>query len=268
MQGKLTHTSGSSLRVHTYTAPEQGWCVNSHIIELAHELVVIDAQYTLPFASEVVSVASTLQKPLSRLYLTHYHPDHILGAASFDAPIYALDPVAYKIEAAGDRVAREEHEKLGDAIPAKAERPSAIVAPGEETIDGVRFEFLELLHAETEHALMIGLPDEKILITQDLLYDLVHVFVGEKAFDSWKRQLDHVSSLAFERYLPGHGDPGGKDLFAGMKNYLDAAERAYETASTGEAFKQYMLTAFPEFRGRILLEHELRFLFPKKRTNG
>ena len=262
MQGKLSITNGTSLRIHTYTAPEVGWCVNSHIIELSQELIVIDAQYTLSFADEVVSYASTLGKPISRLYLTHYHPDHILGAATFHAPIYALADVARKIEGVGDRVAREEHEKLGDIIPTKAERPEQIVSPGDEIIDGVRFQFLELRHAETEHALMIGLPDEKILITQDLLYDRVHVFIGEKAFDSWNQALDRTVVLPFDHYLPGHGDPGGKELFASMKSYLATAKREHTTASNGEAFKQAMIAAFPDFRVLALLAHELRFLFP------
>jgi glyoxylase-like metal-dependent hydrolase (beta-lactamase superfamily II) len=263
MRGKLNITNGSSLRVHTYTAPEVGWCVNSHIIELSHELIVIDAQYTLFFANEVVSYAATLGKPISRLYLTHYHPDHILGAASFHAPIYALTEVTQKIDAVGDRVAREEHEKLGDVIPMKEERPGKIVSSGEKIIDGVRFQFMELLHAETEDALMIGLPDEKILITQDLLYDRVHVFVGEKAFNLWNEALDRIAALPFNRYLPGHGDPGGKELFAAMKKYLAAAEREHRTASSGEEFKQGMMASFPDFRVQALLAHELRFLFPQ-----
>lgn len=263
MQGKLSITNGSSLRVHTYTAPEAGWYVNSHIVELSHELIVIDAQYTLSFADEVVSHAATLGKPISRLYLTHYHPDHILGAASFRSPIYALAEVAQKIDLVGDRVAREEHEKLGDVIPTRAERPAEIVSPGDEIIGGIRFQFMALLHAETENALMIGLPDEKILITQDLLYDRVHVFVGEKAFDSWNEALDRIVALPFDRYLPGHGEPGGKELFAAMKKYLIAAEREHSTASSGEAFKQSMIASFPDFRVQALLAHELRFLFPK-----
>ena len=262
MLGKLSITNGTSLRVHTYTAPELGWYVNSHTIELPDKLIVIDAQYTLSFANEVVSYASTLRKPISRLYLTHYHPDHILGAAGFHVPIYALVEVARKIEAVGDRVAREEHEKLGDIIPTKAERPERIVSPGDEIIDGVRFQFIELQHAETEHALMIGLPDEKILITQDLLYDRVHVFIGEKAFDSWDEALDRTVALPFDRYLPGHGDPGGKELFASMKSYLSVAKREHTAASNGEAFKQSMFAAFPDFRVQALLAHELRFLFP------
>ena len=63
------------------------------------------------------SYADALGKPISRLYVTHYHPDHLLGAAAFPAPILALAEVKEKIDAVGDRVAREEHEKFPETIP-------------------------------------------------------------------------------------------------------------------------------------------------------
>jgi len=39
--------------------------VNTHIIELPTQLLVVDAQYTLTFASEVVRYAETLEKPIT-----------------------------------------------------------------------------------------------------------------------------------------------------------------------------------------------------------
>jgi glyoxylase-like metal-dependent hydrolase (beta-lactamase superfamily II) len=91
MPGTWTTTRVSPWAIHTFTAPEDGWLVNSHIIELPSQLLVIDAQYTLPFAREVAGYAGRLGKPLTRLYVTHYHPDHPLGAAAFDAPLLALE---------------------------------------------------------------------------------------------------------------------------------------------------------------------------------
>jgi hypothetical protein len=53
MPGTWTVTGSSSSPVHTFTAPEDGWLVTSHIIELPSQLLVVDAQYTLPYAHEV-----------------------------------------------------------------------------------------------------------------------------------------------------------------------------------------------------------------------
>jgi glyoxylase-like metal-dependent hydrolase (beta-lactamase superfamily II) len=85
----VTHTAVAP--IHTFIAPEEGWLVTSHIIELPSQLFVVDAQYALPYARAVARYAEELKKPLTRLYVTHYHPDHLLGAAVFKAPMVALD---------------------------------------------------------------------------------------------------------------------------------------------------------------------------------
>lgn len=265
MLGEMTVTQcGGGVRIHTYAAPEEGWRVNTHVIELPTQIVVVDAQYTLSYAREVADYARGLGKPLTRLYVTHYHPDHLLGAAAFAAPLHALAEVKAKIELVGDRVAKEEHAKLGDVIPERAERPSRIVAPGMEVIEETRFEFLRLSHAETEDALMIGLPDHSVLITQDLIYNSVHVFIGEQAFDSWGAALKTYRALPYGRILPGHGPPGGPELYDAMARYLSSARVALTEASGPADFKQRLISAFPEFTGRALLDHEMRFLFPAR----
>src|SRR5262249_38332680 len=201
--------------------------------------------------------------PIRRLYLSHFHPDHILGASAFSCPAYALGAVAAKIAAVGDRVASEEHEKHGDAVAARAERPDYIVAVGVETIDEIRFEFLHLQHAETADALMVGLPDRGILITQDLLYNGVHVFVGEQAFDGWAAALQTTQALDYDTLLPGHGSPGGPELYGAMLQYLETAHDGYAKSHSGAELKARMVAAFPQYRGQVLLDHQMRFLFPK-----
>ena len=63
MLGKLSLTQNQHLTVHTYTAPDDGWRANSHIIELPSQLLVVDAQYMLPYAREVVSYANNSPNP-------------------------------------------------------------------------------------------------------------------------------------------------------------------------------------------------------------
>ena len=264
MLGEMTLTRCGEVWIHTYTAPEEGWCVNSHIVEAETGLIVVDAQYMLPYAHEVTAYAAGLGKPIKRLYLSHFHPDHILGAWAFSCPIYAIGAVAAKISAVGDRVASEEHEKHGDAIPTRAKQPNHVLEPGLEIIEKTRFEFLHLQHAETADALMVGLPDCSVLITQDLIYNGVHVFVGEQAFDNWAGALQRTQALNYDTLLPGHGSPGGPELYGAMLQYLDAARDAYAKSSSGVELKERMVTAFPRYRGQVLLDHQARFLFPKK----
>lgn len=261
MHGSVTTIHTDGLKVHTYAAPESGWAVNTHIIDLENQLFVIDAQYTLDFAREVVEFAATLNKPITRLYVTHYHPDHLLGAAAFSLPIHGLAEVARKVDEVGDRVAGEERAKVGNSVPDHAERISEIVREGEEKVDGTLLRYIALRHAETADALMIALPEHDILITQDLLYHQVHVFVGELAFESWRVALSTYSALNFGTLLPGHGSPGGVALWTHMADYLDVAERTWKSSDSAEAFRNKMIGFFPNHRGALLLQHEGRFLY-------
>lgn len=262
MAGKINLTQNNRLTVHTFTAPEKGWQVNSHIIELPSQLFVIDAQYLLPYARDVIAYAAQLKKPIARLYVTHYHPDHLLGAAAFAVPIYALAEVSKKIEAVGDRVAREEHEKFGDDVPARAERPGNVVEAGIEVVEGVPINFIHHQNAETHDALMIGLPDHGILITQDLVYNRVHAMVGEKAFDTWNDALEGKKDEDYDQILPGHGAPGGKELYVQMQRYLATARGIYADARDGDDMKAKMIQAFPDYGGVGMLDQQKRFLFP------
>ena len=59
-KGKIHVTDRLGLRVHTYTAPDDGWMVNTHFVELPTQLIAIDAQYTIPYAKEALAYAATL----------------------------------------------------------------------------------------------------------------------------------------------------------------------------------------------------------------
>ena len=266
MDGTVRTTQADGLKIHTFTAPERGWQVNSHVIELPSQLLVVDSQYLLPYAREVVAYAGGLNKPISRLYITHYHPDHLLGAVAFSVPTYALREVIAKIETVGDRVAREEHEKFGDDVPKHAQRPSRVVEPGTESIESVLIELIHLQNAETQDALMIGFPAHGILITQDLVYNRVHAMVGEKAFASWTDTLEKAKNDRYNKVLPGHGAPGGTELYSRMQHYLSTARDVYARATDGEDMKNKMLHAFPDYGGIGMLDQQKRFLFPGVKT--
>jgi glyoxylase-like metal-dependent hydrolase (beta-lactamase superfamily II) len=261
--GGWTVTRNDVAPIHTFTASEDGWLVNSHVIEFSSQLFVIDAQYTLPHAHEVVRYAQGLRKPMTRLVVTHYHPDHILGAAAFDVPLFALESVAEKIGAVGDRVAQEEREKVGDDIPGTARQPDGRIAEGVEIRDGVRLEFRRLKGAETEDALTIALPDAGAIIVQDLVYNQAHPFLGERRFDSWRAALRAYQALPYEVVLPGHGLPGRRALYDEMLRYFDVAEETLTAARAPSEFRERMIAGFPDYGGLKVLDHQLRFLFPE-----
>src|SRR5215475_2144341 len=145
MQGTVTVTPAGAATVHTYTAPETGWRANSHVIELASQLVLFDAPLTAEHAREVLAVADGLGKPVTRLYISHAHPDHFASAAMISAPSYALGPVKQLIDHSGGlRIQRGYDCTPGHAgVPLPSSRTIDHLVPpgGEAKLDGVLLRF-------------------------------------------------------------------------------------------------------------------------------
>jgi glyoxylase-like metal-dependent hydrolase (beta-lactamase superfamily II) len=262
MQGSVSISDRGDVKIHTYTAPENGLLVNTHLIELPRQLLAVDAQYGLPYAAEVVEYAKSLHKPISRLYVTHEHPDHFFGAAAFEAPIYALAEVKAAIEAGGDAMAATNHASYGDFVPATATTPEYAVEPGLEIIDGVPVEFRRADNVEAAAILTVALPDQGVIITQDLTYNQVHLFVADQRFDTWLAALAEYEQLPYETVLPGHGQPGGKEIYAQAREYLSAAKPLVAEATSPEQLKAALIERFPTYRGAILLDIQNMYLFP------
>lgn len=265
MQGTITVTRGQAATVHTYTAPEMGTFVTTHVIELAGGLIVLDAQYILPFAREAAQYARDLNKPVTRLYVSHPHPDHFFGAGEFGpaVAVYALPEIKDVIEQNGDRQIADGRSQLGDLVPAQATKPREVVEPGEEIIGGVRFEFRRVENAESSSSLTIGLPDEDILMAQDLLFNNVHLWIAERHFDGWAATVKTYKRLPYQRLLPGHGRPGGRELYDRVLEYLTFAEPALARAQDGEQLKKALVEHFPHYEGVMLIDLENSlYLFP------
>jgi glyoxylase-like metal-dependent hydrolase (beta-lactamase superfamily II) len=268
VEGTVSVTPAGEATIHTYTAPETGWHVNSHLIELPSQLVLFDAQLTPGYAREVLKIASALGKPLTRLYISHAHPDHFVGAALVDAPSYALARVKELIDSSGDvRIERgyqntPGHE--GDG-PVTARPVDHVVEAGREIIDGVAFSFEAVADAETTEQLMIGLPDSGVLMTQDVAYNRVHLFIGEHAFDAWNAAITSLEASAYDVILPGHGLPGGRGIFAAGHRYLDVARAALAAATGPDDLNRRLEGAFPEYGGTAMQGLQNFYLFPDQR---
>jgi len=162
MQGTVTVTPAGAATIHTYTAPETGWRANSHIIELASQAVLFDTPLTEEYAREVLAVADDLGKPVTRLYISHAHPDHFASAALIAAPSYALGPVKDLIDRSGDvRIQRGYACTPGHSgvpLPRSRAVDHALPSGGEETLDGVRLRFEAVADAETDSQLASRCP--------------------------------------------------------------------------------------------------------------
>jgi len=242
-------TKANGVRIHTFIA---SFAYNNianatHIIESKNTLVLVDAQFLVPYATQFRDYADSLGKPIERLYLSHRHPDHWfgLGTAFSDIPIHALSETIDFIKEHGEEV-REDHEQLmGDLAPTTITVPQHIAQPGVTTIDGVTYVLSKVTDTEIDFLLSIRLPEMGVCIPQDLIYSGTHLYLT-KDIKNWIRILGAMLRSDDELFLAGHGFPADKNEVARNVEYLSSAQQAIDNGLTNNAFRDFLLQRYPE----------------------
>ena len=98
-----------------------------------------------------------------------------------------------------------------------------------------------------------------------MLYHNIHPYLGDMAFDDWADDIKQFKNLdQFVHILPGHVDPGGRELFDIMLNYLAAAKEAYSKSKAFPDFLDRLRIAAPAYHNEALLNLSERYMYPKK----
>ncbi len=229
-KGKIfIYDNGSGLaRVHTYMSPFKAAANTSSIIELKDRLVIVDMQFVDVFAKEFRRYADSLGKPIDRIYLSHEHPDHWMGSIAFqDVNVQALQSTVDFVIARGETIIKKKNK------PGQVPNFTNTVTAGKASIGGLTVELATYKDAESSEALFIILPDLKVLIAQDLLYNNTHLFLGHDNFDNWITTLEAMKKRYgnYEWFIPGHGEPqASARLIDDNIAYLHEANKAFEMA--------------------------------------
>ena len=102
-------------------------------------------------------------------------------------------------------------------------------------------------------------------MAQDVLYNQVHLFIGEHAFADWEAALDALEQLPYDVLLPGHGLPGDRGLYDIAREYLAVAGAALAAATGPEDLNRRLEAAFPQYGGTAMQGLQNFYLFPANR---
>jgi glyoxylase-like metal-dependent hydrolase (beta-lactamase superfamily II) len=206
-------------------------------------------------------------KRLSRVIITHAHPDHFLGAAALkahfpDAQYLAREQTAAEIKKISGFARNAMAADYGDRFNSAA-ITFAPLQGGELRIGSAVLPLIDFVGGESHHQLAILLPDQSEVIASDLLYNGTHLYLADQDFAAWRRNLDRLSALGAARARPGHGQPGRtKDLVAKTLEYMAAFEEEAEKAPDAERLKARMISRYPNLAGVRLLEFSAASMFP------
>jgi glyoxylase-like metal-dependent hydrolase (beta-lactamase superfamily II) len=201
--------------------------------------------------------------------LTHAHPDHYLGfqviQQAFPKVRFLTTPaVLDDFNHAAPPLFQTLKQYLGSKIADALVTPEAIDG-GSIAVDGVQLDVIEMPNAgESAHAAALALRSQGTLFSGDLLYNDVHLVLGECHADGWKKNLDAVEAMGFTTFYPGHGGKIGAAAFTADATYIDSVIPILEA----NVPKQDSTTAesaigaqFPAYESSFLLDYSTKQYF-------
>jgi alkyl sulfatase BDS1-like metallo-beta-lactamase superfamily hydrolase len=232
-------------------------------------VIIVDTMTTIEEGNEVWNDLRKLTPlPLVAIIYTHFHPDHIFGAAAFagkEAPeIYAHesldDCVSRAVGETGPMNGSRSMRMYGSFLDKKSMinvgiGPFLGLGPDstlgylkptktfrdrmKATVAGIPF---ELIHApgETDDQTYVWLPDRKILLCGDNLYNSfpnLYTIRGSwfRNLKNWYRSVDIIRTLRPEHLVPSHGKPiaGAAAIYRIATDYRDAIQYVHDQSLRG-----------------------------------
>ncbi len=184
-------------------------------------------------------------KPVGQAIISHEHPDHWGGASFIEGVTFATLPeVREGLRAEG----------TGGQWP---EPTNVLNGPdinlGMTEMSGVPVEFRHYKDNEAPHMLVAVLPEQKVAIVQDLVYNGVYFAPGADR-KNWISTLEELrDDPAFETLLVGHGMPTSRGELDTAIAYVKVLDDAMTNAATPDDAAALLKAAYPGYTGDFLL---------------
>lgn len=266
-----TEPSSSSLTVTIYTSGTEGNAVNSVLLEGVNEVVLIDSQMLKAEAENVVNLIQQTDKKLTRIYITHSHPDHYFGLAVLqdnfpDVQIIALPKIVAAIQSSAASTYAALKPIYGDKIADRYIIPTVFDGTTLQ-IESNSLPIYSFTTGESGEATTIHIPHLNIFIATDTVYNNTHLFLAEKQPDGWNAILNQIEVIPNASIIyPGHGAVGGKELLNENRQYIaDFIVATQEGGATADTVIAKMKALYPLYGGDFLLQYSASAYFPKEK---
>src|SRR3984893_3089890 len=244
------------LSIKVFTSLDDQFCVNSVIIEGAHEVMLVDAQLTKTGAERVLQEIKETKKPLSIIYITHEHADHFLGLEVFKEAYPRVRIISTSVVVDGiNKVYQDKIDKWKKILGTGA--TSHVVAIEKLDASFIKFEnskieVLKNIQGDTDENTMLWISGQRILIAGDVVFNNMHVYTAEtdgKAREKWLNSLNQIRELKPSVVIPGHSKVGAPlDASTAVdftENYLLVFEEELTEARDPDGLINAMKERFP-----------------------
>jgi glyoxylase-like metal-dependent hydrolase (beta-lactamase superfamily II) len=266
------------LTIHrVISPPDEGIFVNSYILGTAHSLILFDLPLLDSSAAFIGDFVHKLEKPVSRIYISHAHPDHFFGLSRFqDIDAFASEKCIREIAEFGYtylEFKRSQMQAPAD-LPNTIKTPENCVKDHVFTLDGLEFHVKVATHVEYLEGLYIEIPQHGILLAGDIIYNQVHHYIGQRdelgapCLPSWIEFLKKLNPDDYQFILPGHGEAAGSELITKSIGYLESLLPQLEKNASDSTYRQFLKANYPDYRVEEMVDISSYFLFNPPLSNS
>ena len=199
---------------------EHGWAYtaegdpNTGIIIGDDAVLVADTQATPAMAADVIRrIREVTDKPIKYVVLTHYHAVRVLGASAYQPQQILASQDTYDLIV--ERGEQDKASEIGrfprlfrnvETVPAGLTWPTMTFS-GKMTLwlGKLEVQLLQLGRGHTKGDTVVWLPQEKTLLSGDLVEFDATPYAGDAYFKDWPQTLDNLAALKPKALVPGRG---------------------------------------------------------------
>ncbi|MBM3898180.1 MAG: MBL fold metallo-hydrolase [Thaumarchaeota archaeon] len=247
-----------------------GWGANQTFIVTHDGVILIDTGFTNKISYSLLKeIKKRTYKPVKLVINTHDHSDHVFGNSVFEATILAHENCKTRIIGRGEERIKA-YRRLGRKL--KEDLDGISIAPPQRTYKEGFVEYfgektLKIIHpkkgAHTDGDTMVLLPDDKVLISGDVLSVNYHPNIEDANLPAWLNRLEEIKGMRIDQIVPGHGTISSKEHVGTFASYL----RKFDTEvrkRVKEGTKDIpILEGSEDWKLKMIVERNFRLLYNK-----
>jgi glyoxylase-like metal-dependent hydrolase (beta-lactamase superfamily II) len=260
------------LTLDTFVGGADSFHVTSTLILGSKDAILVDAQLTRAEAHRLVARILESKRALKVIYITHAHPDHVLGlevltAAFPRAQVLATPRVITELRAIAKAKVKQWKPVYGANLADRAVFPSPYTRDSLE-LEGQRIALIPMLPGESRAATIVHIPSLQAVIAGDVVYSGIHPWLAEADAgrrQSWLRNLETIKALSPAIVVAGHRLPDRKDLPTAVDftaGYVRDFDAAAAQAKSAEELTKIVGATYKDLQLPIILTLAAQAAFP------
>ncbi len=232
-----------------------GAIANITLFDTSEGVVLIDAGPSHRYGEALKTLAQDLTgRPVVRVFLTHYHSDHVLGATAFEPGIISAGrALTDDLKAHGNTLTNAMYRIAGDWMRGTGvPEPGRVAEAGLETIGERRFRLIPL-SGHTREDLCLFEETSGLLLPGDLVFLDRAATTPDAKLDTWRAALSQLAEMDHGLLVPGHGPvEHGRRGIEQTRRWLDALEAQLQAGfARGLDMTEMMAEPLPDWTGNI-----------------